>query len=93
MSVTWRSEKNLLTPEAAELARGAYYEKHTRKIHRKRFWKSVFFQVRKPFMLAFCVLGDHEAWQHQSLLGALASGKSERCKWCNRLVLKKEYRQ
>lgn len=39
-----------------------------------------------------CLAGRHSSWARETMLLALSSGRSRRCRLCNRLVLKKEYR-
>lgn len=40
-----------------------------------------------------CLVRRHRHWERETLLIALASGRSARCGTCNRLVLKKEFRR
>lgn len=40
-----------------------------------------------------CLLRRHRHWERESMLIALASGRSKRCGACNRLVLKPQYRK
>lgn len=66
--------------------------KQTRKLHRKKFWRTIRYRSEKPFMRILCVLRRHSYWEVETLLSALASGRSKRCRWCNRLVLKPKFR-
>ena len=45
-------------------------------------------QSKRPL----CWMRRHRHWEHETILLALASGRSKRCGVCNRLVLKKQYR-
>jgi hypothetical protein len=49
--------------------------------------------VARPVMRALCMVRGHRRWEREALLQALASGRSQRCTWCNRLVLKREHRR
>lgn len=40
-----------------------------------------------------CLVRRHRHWARETMLTALASGRSKRCGACNRLVLKAQYRQ
>jgi hypothetical protein len=50
------------------------------------------YRIVRPFMRVLCLPRRHGNWQREPLLAALAYSRSKRCKWCNRLVLKKEFR-
>jgi hypothetical protein len=73
-------------PTPAELAR------RTRQIHRERFWGGVRYRSGRPFMRLLCLVRRHAHWSGETMLAALASGRSRRCRWCSRLVLKPQYR-
>ena len=64
----------------------------TRQIHRKRFWGRVRFRVLRVFMRPLCLPRRHAFWERDTMLTAMASGRSKRCRWCNRLVVKREFR-
>lgn len=74
------------SPGSEELAR------KTRQIHRKRFWGGVRYRFLRVFARPFCLPRRHAFWERDTILAALASGRSKRCRWCNRLVVKKQYR-
>ena len=48
--------------------------------------------LRQALKRPLCWLRRHRHWEQETLLIALASGKSKRCGVCNRLVLKKQFR-
>lgn len=75
------------SPGSAELAA------RTRRIHRQRFWGGVRYRAARPFMRALCAPRRHAHWARETMLIALASGRSKRCRWCNRLVLKPGFRR
>lgn len=66
--------------------------RQTRQIHRRRFWGRLRRRTVLPFMRPLCVLRRHAFWERDTMLTALASGRSKRCRWCNRLVVKKQFR-
>ena len=61
----------------------------TRRIHRKRFIQGVRHRAAKPVMRLLCVPRRHAFWERDTMLTAMASGRSKRCRWCNRLVVKR----
>jgi hypothetical protein len=69
-----------------------YYAAQTRRIHRKRAMRKLWFKVRYPFMRPLCLLRRHDHWQRETMLLAMAGGRSVRCHTCNRLILKAQYR-
>jgi len=73
-------------PSHEELAR------RTRHIHRKNFWRGIRYRTYAAAMRPLCLPRRHAHWQRDTLLTALAGGRSRRCTWCNRLVLKPEFR-
>lgn len=59
---------------------------------RQRFWRGIRYRAARPVMRLLCVPRHHRRWGHQSMIHAFATGDSKRCRWCNRLVFKKEFR-
>ena len=65
----------------------------TRRIHRKRRVQVIRYRAARPFMRPLCLPRRHAFWERDTMLTAMASGRSKRCRWCHRLVVKKRYRQ
>jgi hypothetical protein len=64
----------------------------TRRIHRKRLAGTIRYQAARPLMRLLCLPRRHAHWARDTMLTAMASGRSKRCRWCNRLVVKRPFR-
>jgi len=71
----------------------AELDRKTRRIHRRRRFQAIRYHAARPVMRLLCLPRRHAFWQRDTMLTALASGRSKRCRWCRRLVVKKRYRQ
>ena len=56
-------------------------------------WGYMLGVVRNKSKRPLCWLRRHRHWERESMLIALAGGRSKRCGVCNRLVLKKQFRE
>lgn len=65
---------------------------YNRRYKRKHRWDRVrvaWFKIRRPFALVFiCAMDDHKTIGHQSIIAAVSTLPSKRCRWCNRLIPK-----
>ena len=68
-----------------------YYDQQTRRLHRQRFRRKVWYRLRWPVMRVICILDEHSFWARESMLVTLGTRRSKRCKWCNRLIIKRQY--
>jgi hypothetical protein len=55
-------------------------------------WRWMLRVSMRPLKLPLCWLRRHRHWERETMLIALGSGRSKRCRTCNRLVLKPEFR-
>jgi hypothetical protein len=65
----------------------------TRKLHREKFWKELRYSIAWPFVNILCLFRQHAFWERETIIEAMTTGHSKRCRWCNRLVMKKFYRR
>jgi len=56
-------------------------------------WRVLWWRcVQHPLGRPFCLPRRHKHWARDTMLTALATGRSRRCRYCNRLVVKPPFR-